>query len=121
MRTVPPTLYDEAAKGFDQRIKTCFDFILGTTLRPNAWLQAQLSPSFSGFGLRSVALNAPGAYLASIHNNQHILEVTPAHLTNHLTSAEDRMHKLNGYQTNHNWKQKDYSNVLDECSLAKKN
>jgi hypothetical protein len=119
MRTVPPPLYDGAAEGFDKRIKACFDAILGTTLNPNAWIQAQLSPSLSGFGLRSVIEHAPGAYLASIHNNNHILETTSGSLAPHLSSAEGRLQKYVGYKPNLDWKESDYSKFIDENNFQK--
>ncbi|KAL5457666.1 hypothetical protein EMCRGX_G034950 [Ephydatia muelleri] len=64
-RTTPPSLSSEALRAFDGETRSCFSACLAADVTDAAWQQAQLSLSFGGLGLRSLALHSSSAFLAS--------------------------------------------------------
>ena len=114
MRTVPSSLYLEAAERFDSRIRTCFESILGTSLNPNPWLQAQLSLSLGGFGLRSVKAHAPGAFLASVNTNSHISDTTISALKPYVDEATEALQRTTGALPSADKTQNEHSVTIDQ-------
>ena len=51
---------------FDGFVRACFGELTGLHLDGQQWAQASRSLGFGGLGLRATALDAPGAYLASL-------------------------------------------------------
>ena len=79
LRTTPPSLSSEALRAFDGETRSCFSACLAADVTDAAWQQAQLSLSFGGLGLRSLALHSSSAFLASFSasgvgntNNLHL-------------------------------------------------
>src|ERR1700733_32949 len=70
--------------------------------------------SFSGFGLRSVVAHAPGAYLASIHNNVHIQESTTECLKPYMSHSEKQLCSINTYVPNPDLRESEYSKLIDQ-------
>ena len=66
MRCAPPHPQAEAFQEFDRLVQACFVSLTGLHLDAGQWEQAGLSCSHAGLGLRSTALDAPAAYLASV-------------------------------------------------------
>ena len=64
-RITPPSQSSEALHAFDGETRSCFSACLAADVTDSAWQQAQLSLSFGGLGLRSLALNSSSAFLAS--------------------------------------------------------
>ena len=64
-RTTPPSLSSEALHAFDGETRSCFSACLAADVKDAAWQQAQLSLSFGGLGLRSLALHSSSVFLAS--------------------------------------------------------
>ena len=119
MRTVPHCLFKEAASKFDSRIRSCFESVLGTSLRPNSWIQAQLSIALGGFGLRSVEAHAPGAFLASLCTNKQLSERARGHLKTYEDAASVTFRNLTGSAPSTDSSQKENSLLLDKTLHAK--
>jgi hypothetical protein len=75
------------------------------------------SSSCTGFGLRSVVIHAPGAYLASVNNNLHIQETTATNLGTYLAYSENQLQKYKGYSPNPDRTESDYSKLIDNSQL----
>ena len=78
-RTTHPSLSSEALGAFDGETRFCFSACLAADVTDATWQQAQLSLSFGGLGLRSLALHSSSALLASFSasgvgktNNLHL-------------------------------------------------
>ena len=66
-RTTPPSTYIlECFIKFDRDSLHCLETSALIALSPSAVKQAQLCMSFGGLGLRSTAMHAPAAYIASV-------------------------------------------------------
>ena len=115
MRTVPPSLFESAATKFDAKIRACFESVLGTSLRPNGWIQTQLSTSLGGFGLRSVKLHAPGAFLASVNLNSHISDSAATELKPFTNVALEELQKSTGSNPSEDKTQKEHSENIDKA------
>lgn len=66
MRCAPPSPQAPALADFDSYVRGCFSSFTGLRLDTAQWGQAGRGFAFAGLGLRSTALDAPAAYLASI-------------------------------------------------------
>ena len=66
MRCAPPEFQMEGFREFDQLVRSCFSSLTGLHLDAGQWEQAGLGFALGGLGLRSTALDAPAAYLASV-------------------------------------------------------
>ena len=66
MRCAPPEFQMEGFREFDQLVRSCFSSLTGLHLDAGQWEQAGLGFALGGLGLRSAALDAPAAYLASV-------------------------------------------------------
>ncbi|KAL5482057.1 hypothetical protein EMCRGX_G022338 [Ephydatia muelleri] len=64
-RTTPTSPSSEALCAFDGETRSCFSACLAADVTDAAWQQAQLSLSFGGLGLRSIAFHSSSAFLAS--------------------------------------------------------
>ena len=64
-RTPPPNLSSESLRAFDGETRSCFSACLAADVTDATWQQAQLSLSFGGLGLCSLALHSSSAFLAS--------------------------------------------------------
>ena len=78
-RSTPPSLSSDPLQIFDMAVKECFATCSALDLTEHAWQQAQLGLRYGGLGLRSLALHACAAYIASISSsgfadvdNQHL-------------------------------------------------
>ena len=66
MRTTPLADWTEQSTNFDLEIRTAAEAILGFTFEDDtSYLQACLTPSLGGLGLRRTAVHADTAYAAS--------------------------------------------------------
>ena len=65
-RATPPSLCVDSLKSFDDEVRKCFASCLVLSIPDSNWHQAQLSLSFGGLGLRSLALHAPAAFISSL-------------------------------------------------------
>ena len=65
-RSTPPSLVAEALKGYDDDVCQCFSECTTIDTTDKAWLQAQLSLSRGGLGLRSLSHHSSAAYIASL-------------------------------------------------------
>ena len=75
MRTVPPTIFRQAASNFDVGIHMVAEDLYGV-LPGSSWVQATLPVSLTGIGLRSATLHSPGAFIASLSASSSILSKT---------------------------------------------
>ncbi|CAE7316738.1 unnamed protein product [Symbiodinium sp. CCMP2592] len=66
MRCAPPQAQADAFQEFDRLVQACFASLTGLHLDAAQWEQAGLNFAQAGLGLRSTALDAPAAYLASV-------------------------------------------------------
>ena len=64
-RTTLPSLPSEALRAFDGETRSCFSACLAADVTDAAWQHAQLSLSFGGLGLHSLALHSSSAFLSS--------------------------------------------------------
>ena len=71
-RTTPPSLSSEALRTFDGETRSCFSACLAADVTDAAWQQAQLSLSFGGLGLRSLALHSSSASGVGNTNNLYL-------------------------------------------------
>ncbi|KAL5518040.1 hypothetical protein EMCRGX_G003708 [Ephydatia muelleri] len=65
-RSTPPSLVSEGLALFDEEVRRYFSDCVAIDASDSDWLQAQLSLSRGGLGLRRLALHCSAAYLASI-------------------------------------------------------
>eukprot|EP00731_Ephydatia_muelleri_P017043 Em0010g141a len=65
-RATPPSLSIKALELFDIDVRHCFSQYTAVDTSDEAWLQAQLSLSRGGLGLRSLSSHAAAAYIASL-------------------------------------------------------
>ena len=79
-QSTPPSLFTDPLQMFDMAVKECFATCSALDLTEHAWQLAQLGLRYGGLGLRSLALHACAAYIASISSsgfadvsNQHLL------------------------------------------------
>ena len=82
-RTTPPHLILSSMEKFDIDVHRSFAEPTGCDVPDSAWRQAQLSLRRGGFGLRSLALHSPAAYIASLCGSGSVIP-TP-HLENAIT------------------------------------
>ncbi|CAE7257961.1 unnamed protein product [Symbiodinium microadriaticum] len=66
MRCAPPGPQRPGFLAFDTAVRSSFGALTGIHLDDQQWRQAARGPAMAGLGLRSTALDAPAAYLASI-------------------------------------------------------
>ncbi|CAE7275446.1 unnamed protein product [Symbiodinium sp. KB8] len=66
LRVTPPQLLGSAAQAFDKAVRECLELLCTGPLPDAAWLQASLSTSAGGLGLRHAQRHAPAAYAASL-------------------------------------------------------
>ena len=78
-RSTPRSLPSDPLQIFDMAVKECFATCSALDLTEHAWQQAQLGLRYGGLWLRSLALHACAAYIASISSsgfadvdNQHL-------------------------------------------------
>ena len=67
-RSTPPSLVSEGLALFDNEVHRYLSDCIGIDASDTDWLQAQLSLSRGGLGLRKLAVHCSAAYLASINN-----------------------------------------------------
>eukprot|EP00731_Ephydatia_muelleri_P018966 Em0011g1006a len=65
-RSTPPSLVAEGLGIFDRDIRRCFTECTSVDVSDIAWMQAQLSPSRGGLGLRSLRLHSSACFIASM-------------------------------------------------------
>eukprot|EP00731_Ephydatia_muelleri_P034188 Em0050g6a len=65
-RSTPPSLVAEGLGIFDRDIRRCFTECTSVDVSDVAWMQAQLSPSRGGLGLRSLRLHSSACFIASM-------------------------------------------------------
>ena len=65
-RTTPPSLCIDSLESFDDEVRQCFASCLALSIPDSNWDQAQLSLSFGGLGLRSLARHSPAAFISSL-------------------------------------------------------
>ena len=82
-RTTPPHLILSSMEKFDIDVHRSFAECTGCDVPDSAWRQAQLGLRRGGFGLRSLALHSPAAYIASLCGSGSVIP-TP-HLENAIT------------------------------------
>jgi hypothetical protein len=118
MRTVPPPLYLNTSEMFDSKVKQCFEKILGTSLSPNAWMQASLGFSCGGLGIRPTQRHAPGAFISSITNNEHLNHNTVEDMQSSIDEAWNTINnKYAQFKIPNILKQGNMSTAIDECKL----
>ena len=66
MRCNPPLYQHMALQAFDTMVRSCFAGFTGIHPTAEQWRQAELGLAQAGLGLRSAAVHAPAAYLASL-------------------------------------------------------
>eukprot|EP00731_Ephydatia_muelleri_P023348 Em0015g931a len=93
-RSTPPSLSSDPLQIVDMAVKECFATCSALDLTEHAWQQAQLGLRYGGLGLRSLALHACAAYIASISSlgfadvdNQHLKHAVSTF--NGLVSTQD--------------------------------
>ena len=67
--STPPSLSSDPLQMFDMAVKECFATCSALDLTEHAWQQAQLGLRYGGLGLRSLALHACAANIASISSS----------------------------------------------------
>ena len=70
MRTTPLGQWGDQAKEFDRQVRRTAETILGVPFTEEVYLQASLTPTLGGMGLRQAAVHAPAAYAASFRESQ---------------------------------------------------
>jgi len=65
-RTTPTNLCADPLRLFDEEVRLCFSSCLAVDVPDVQWQQAQLSPKFGGFGLRSLSLHSCAAFISSL-------------------------------------------------------
>ena len=81
MRTTRPDCAVAVFSDFDILTRSALERAFGTALPDLAWRQAMLSTSEGGLGVRSAALHAPAAFLAStFHTWPLCQEIDPSHV-----------------------------------------
>ncbi|KAL5516253.1 hypothetical protein EMCRGX_G001539 [Ephydatia muelleri] len=91
-RSAPPSHIAEGLALFDKDVCQCFAECTAVDAADVEWMQAQLSLSRGGLGLRSLSSHCVAAYLASISSSgcdKWNLLVEPIELFNGLVPAED--------------------------------
>ncbi|KAL5463777.1 hypothetical protein EMCRGX_G032711 [Ephydatia muelleri] len=91
-RSAPPSHIAEGLALFDKDVRQCFAECTAVDAADVEWMQAQLSLSRGGLGLRSLSSHCVAAYLASISSSgcdKWNLLVEPIELFNGLVPAED--------------------------------
>lgn len=125
-QTHPCHGHGPALQAFDEQAQACLEQIGGLPLTQNTWLQASLAIKAGGLGLRSTALHAPAAYIASItHLAASCTELDPTYrvvpppvhqaLTsyNQVVLPEDQIHSLAP-----SYQQRDLSATVDKAQQA---
>ena len=79
-RATPPSLSIKALELFDIDVRHCFSQCTAVDTSDEAWLQAQLSLSHGGLGLRSLSSHAAAAYIASLCSSD-FSSLSSLHLT----------------------------------------
>ena len=80
-RVVPPPLHAGALNAFDDEVRGCLEHLCTGPLPAEAWLQATLSTSQGGLGLRLAHRHSPAAYLSSAAATQELCQQLDAHYT----------------------------------------
>ena len=91
-RSAPPSHIAEGLALFDKDVRQCFAECTAVDAADVEWMQAQLSLSRGGLGLRSLSSHCVAAYLASISSSgcdKWNLLVEPIELFNGLVPAKD--------------------------------
>lgn len=125
-QTHPCHGHGPALQAFDEQAQACLEQIGGLPLTQNTWLQASLAIKAGGLGLRSTALHAPAAYIASItHLAASCTELDPTYrvvpppvhqaltLYNQVVLPEDQIHSLAP-----SYQQRDLSATVDKAQQA---
>ena len=73
LRTCPPDHIRHAASAFDAVIRATLETILGRPMSEWSWLKASLPSSKGGINLRSAALHAPAAFIASAFHSARLM------------------------------------------------
>ena len=74
LRTCPPSHIVGATRDFDMAIREAFEGILGGPCPEWSWLKASLPSSRGGINLRSAAVHAPAAFIASTTSCKVLVE-----------------------------------------------
>ena len=83
-RVTPPASITQASANFDNEIRHCLESMCTGPLSPDAWLQASLSTSSGGLGLRHSARHGPAAYAISLFHTQLLCNaLDPHYQSNH--------------------------------------
>ena len=83
-RVTPPASITQASANFDNEIRHCLESMCTGPLSPDAWLQASLSTSSGGLGLRHSARHGPAAYAISLFHTQLLCNaLDPQYPSNH--------------------------------------
>ena len=90
-RSTPPSLvvHVEALKGYDDDVRQCFSECTSIDTTDKAWLQAQLSLSRGGLGLRSLSHHSSAAYIASLSASGQGITDHSIQLYNAILSTSD--------------------------------
>ena len=91
-RTTPRDLIAGHLKEFDALSKSTFEAISNIAVTERQWLQAKLSPSKTGLGMRSLYEHADASYVAS-RSQTH--DSCTAIVNSHIWEAEDEASPLN--------------------------
>eukprot|EP00731_Ephydatia_muelleri_P031367 Em0022g881a len=79
-RSIPPTIASlEAFAKFDDEVLHCLECSVEIELTPRACNQAKLGLKYGGLGLRSLAMHAQAAYIASLSTS--LTPIQPSELT----------------------------------------
>ena len=90
--TTPRDLIAGYLKEFDALSKTTFEAISNIAVTERQWLQAKLSPSKTGLGMRSLYEHADASYVASCSQTH---DSCTAIVNSHIWEAEDEASPLN--------------------------
>ena len=93
--TPPPSLCIDSLKSFDVEVRQCFALCLALSIPDSNWDQAQLSLSFGGLGLRSLARHSPAAFISSLAaSDQGVLAPAPSTYRRLLASFNNQVFML---------------------------
>ena len=70
MRTTPLTLWRDQAVVFDAKVRDTAESIIGRPMSDRVYVQASLTPTLGGLGLRKTVEHADGAFAASWHESR---------------------------------------------------
>ena len=87
MRVTPPDAHTAALQEFDSRVRAALEQIGELQLGETAWRQASLRTAMGGLGLRSTALHATSAYVASVSSSTAACIALSSQYAPHLSRA----------------------------------